>query len=198
MSRIPLSQSEYTFKDLSSSFIAFCGRIENPADFEDIYQKIRKTNLKSAHIPYAFRIGEYSKSSDDGEPSGTGGKALLGLLESQDIDQAYIIVARYFGGTKLGIPRLRRAFLSAGEGVLEGIQWGKAKRLEEYRFAVDYPTYESLKRIAKKKGLLIENEDFSISVTLSLLSDGKIDRVFEEVGVLEVPPSRPVTRIVEE
>ena len=196
--RIPLSSSEFLFKDLSSSFQAYCGRLENPADFEEIYAKIRKTNLKAAHIPYAFRVGEYTKSSDDGEPSGTGGKALLGLLENQQADQIYLIVVRYFGGTKLGIPRLRRAFVSAGEGALGEMKWGIAKEFDEYHLEIDYPTYEKLNRICKKRGCLIENEEFSISVKLSLLSNGKIDTVLQEVGILDIPPSTKVIRIIGE
>ncbi len=196
--RIPLSDSDFLFKDLSSSFQAYCGRIEDASEFEEIYQKIRKSNLKAAHIPYAFRVGEYTKSSDDGEPSGTGGKALLGLLDNCEADQTYLIVVRFFGGTKLGIPRLRRAFVSAGEGALSQMKWGIAKELDEYRLEVDYPTYEKLNRICKKRGFLVENEDFSISVKLSLLGNGKIDTVLQEVGIIDIPPSTKVIRIIGE
>lgn len=191
MSFIPLSESVGEYSDLSSSFIAYLYPLSKEEDFASLYEAIRRKNSKAAHIPYAFRLGEYEKCSDDGEPSGTAGRAALEAIKNRDIDQVAIILVRYFGGTKLGIPRLRRAFLEATNLALANAKYGQKKKMFRYDVEVDYPTYESIKRLSRKYGYSVSNENFGISVSLSLLSDGKIDNAFEALGLAANPP-RPV------
>ncbi len=199
MSYIPLAPAESEFSDLSSTFLAFLFPLAREEDFLVLYEGIRRKNLKAAHIPYAFRLGEYEKCSDDGEPSGTAGRAALELIKNRDIDNVCIILVRYFGGTKLGIPRLRRAFLSAATGAIDKARLGTVKELYQYDVEVDYPTYEKIKRLSKKYGYAVEGENFAISVSLSLLSDVKIDSAFEAFGLAgQVPEPKRARRVVED
>lgn len=188
MSLVPLSSSVGEYSDLSSTFTAYLFPLNKEEDFAALYEGIRRKNLKAAHIPYAFRIGDYEKCSDDGEPSGTAGRAVLELIKNKGIDCCCIILVRYFGGTKLGIPRLRRAFLASSEEAITQARFGQKKKMLRYDIEVDYPTYETIKRLSRIYGYSISDERFSISVSLSLLSNDKIDKAFEAFGMPGLAP----------
>lgn len=99
---------------MKSKFIAYIFPLPNEDDFKPILANLRKEHKKAKHIVYAYRTGMKSKSSDDGEPKGTAGHPLLDLLHKKDINDAAILVVRYFGGTLLGAGRLLRTYLQAG------------------------------------------------------------------------------------
>lgn len=103
---------------MKSKFIAYFMPLQNEEDFKKILADLRKEHKKARHIVYAYRTGMKSKSSDDGEPKGTAGHPLLEFLYKKDINDAALLVVRYFGGTKLGASRLLRTYLQAGVDVI--------------------------------------------------------------------------------
>src|SRR6185437_2544932 len=97
------------FKDRGSKFIAWAFPLKNTADFKKLLQKVKKEHPKASHHCFAYRIGTDGNNfrvSDDGEPSGTAGKPILGQIDSKNLTDILLVVVRYFGGTLLGVPGL--------------------------------------------------------------------------------------------
>lgn len=110
------------FKDRGSKFIAFAFPIETPDDLKKQLQLLKKEHAKAVHHCFAYRIGTDGnnfRSSDDGEPSGTAGKPILGQIDSKGITNTAVIVVRYWGGTLLGVPGLINAYKTAAALALQ-------------------------------------------------------------------------------
>ena len=110
------------FKDRGSKFIAFAYPIEMTGDFKNYLQHLKKEHLKAAHHCFAYRIGidgNNFRVNDDGEPSGTAGKPILGQIDSRELINIAVIVVRYFGGTLLGVPGLINAYKTVASLVLQ-------------------------------------------------------------------------------
>ena len=114
--------SNAEFKDRGSKFLAFAFPIATADDFKKELQILKKEHPKAVHHCFAYRIGTDGnnfRSSDDGEPSGTAGKPILGQLDSKEITNAAVIVVRYWGGTMLGVPGLINAYKTAASLALQ-------------------------------------------------------------------------------
>ena len=104
------------FKERGSKFIAYAFPIVSTDDFKKQLQLLKKEHPKAVHHCFAYRIGTDGnnfRSGDDGEPSGTAGKPILGQLDSKQITNTTVIVVRYFGGTLLGVSGLINAYKTA-------------------------------------------------------------------------------------
>ncbi|MEX6686318.1 YigZ family protein [Danxiaibacter flavus] len=104
------------FKDRGSRFIAYAYPIETTNDFKEKLQALKKEHPKAVHHCFAYRLGldnNNFRSSDDGEPSGTAGKPILGQIDSKGLTNVLVVVVRYFGGTLLGVPGLINAYKTA-------------------------------------------------------------------------------------
>lgn len=105
-----------TFKDKGSKFLGFAFAVTDEEQAKKHLQEVKKEHYQCNHHCYALRLkpdGSFQKSSDDREPSGSAGKPIMGILLSHELTDTLIIVARYFGGTQLGIPGLINAYKSA-------------------------------------------------------------------------------------
>ncbi len=110
------------FKDRGSKFFAFAFPITTADDFKKQLQILKKEHPKAVHHCFAYRIGTDGnnfRSSDDGEPSGTAGKPILGQIDSKELTNLAIIVVRYWGGTLLGVPGLINAYKTAAALALQ-------------------------------------------------------------------------------
>ena len=104
------------FKDRGSKFLAYGFPIQNADDFKKHLQQLKKEHPKAAHHCFAYRIGIDANTfrvSDDGEPSGSAGKPILGQIDSKEFTNTLVVVVRYFGGTLLGVPGLINAYKTA-------------------------------------------------------------------------------------
>lgn len=112
--------TEFEFKEKSSLFHAILFPIESEEDFKKSFLKIKKKYFNATHHCYAYCLHEGAfKYSDDGEPGGTAGVRIHNALIHFDVSDAAIIVVRYFGGTKLGVGPLGKAYYNAAFSVLE-------------------------------------------------------------------------------
>ena len=105
--------SQGLFKDNGSRFIAFLYPVETEDEVRTIVASLRKEYHDARHHCYAYRLGykgDVFRASDDGEPSGSAGRPILGQIDSAGLSDVLIVVVRYFGGIKLGIPGLIRAY----------------------------------------------------------------------------------------
>ena len=110
------------FKDKGSKFIAFASPVRSQNDIKQYLTQIKELHPKATHHCYAYRLGldklTNYRANDDGEPSGTAGKPILGQIDSKQLTNLIVIVVRYFGGTKLGVPGLINAYKSSTKMVL--------------------------------------------------------------------------------
>lgn len=105
--------AEVTYRQLSSKFLTYAYPVETEAEIKEHLDALRKRWFDATHHCYAWRLGphgEHFRANDDGEPSSTAGKPILGQLLSQDVTNCLVVVVRYFGGTKLGVPGLIAAY----------------------------------------------------------------------------------------
>ncbi|MDO9373722.1 MAG: YigZ family protein [Ferruginibacter sp.] len=110
------------FKDRGSKFVGYAFPIDNVDAFKQRLQQLKKEHPKAAHHCFAYRLGtdgNVFRVSDDGEPSGSAGKPILGQLDSKEVTDMAIVVVRYFGGTLLGVPGLINAYKTAASLVLQ-------------------------------------------------------------------------------
>lgn len=101
------------FKDRGSKFIAYACPLNAADDFKKLLQNLKKEHPKAAHHCYAYRIGTDGNNfrvNDDGEPSGSAGRPILGQVDGKELTNVAVIVVRYFGGTLLGVPGLIHAY----------------------------------------------------------------------------------------
>ena len=117
-----IKQSEGIFRDRGSKFIAYAKGVDTKEDAQMFLQSIRKDHPKSRHLCHGIVIGNdysYEHISDDGEPSGTAGRPILGQLHSFGLTNIVVGVIRYFGGTKLGTSGLINAYKLSTQFALE-------------------------------------------------------------------------------
>ena len=113
--------AEAIYKEKSSKFLAYAYPVESEEEIRTLLDALRKKYYDATHLCYAWRLGPHGetfRANDDGEPSGTAGKPILGQLLSNELVNCLIVVVRYFGGTKLGVSGLIGAYKeSAAEAI---------------------------------------------------------------------------------
>ena len=109
-------------ENMKSKFYAIAFPCSDVEEFKKRLEKERKDNPKARHFVYAYRIGTASKSCDDKEPKGTGGRPILELLNKKNLVDVAIIVVRYYGGVQLGAGRLLRTYLQSAINVLNNCE----------------------------------------------------------------------------
>lgn len=115
-------QASAEYKDRNSKFIAYAFPFPDKNDLKKHLDDLKKMHVKAGHFCFAYRIGvdgNEFRSSDNGEPSGTAGKPILGQIDKQNLSDTLIVVVRYFGGTLLGVPGLTNAYKTAASLVLQ-------------------------------------------------------------------------------
>ena len=114
--------AEAIYKERSSKFLTYAYPVESEEEIKELLDALRKEYYDATHHCYAYRIGYYGeqfRANDDGEPSGTAGKPILGQLLSRDVTNCLVVVVRYFGGTKLGVSGLIDAYKTSTAMVLD-------------------------------------------------------------------------------
>jgi len=153
------------FKDRGSRFIAYAFPIQSVADFKTKLEEIRKEHPKATHHCFAYRLGTDGNNfrvNDDGEPSGTAGRPILGQIDSKNLTDVLVIVVRYFGGTLLGVPGLINAYKSSTALVLQ-LTPVISKAIEvSYRIQFDYTQMNDVMTLLKKNNCSIYRQDIQL------------------------------------
>lgn len=142
----------YTIKDSvnseiiikNSRFITILRKIEKKDDIDSILNEIKNTYKKATHYCYGYILNDIQKSSDDNEPSNTAGVPILNVLQKQDLNHILAVVVRYFGGIKLGVGGLSRAY---SKSVIEAIKKTSLLKLEKAKYIkieIDYNMQQRL------------------------------------------------------
>lgn len=141
------------FKDRGSRFIAYAYPLKDINDFKDKLAALKKEHPKAVHHCFAYRLGldgNNYRVSDDGEPSGTAGKPILGQIDSRQLTNVLIVVVRYFGGTLLGVPGLINAYKSAAVLALQVTPVVARPVLINYRVQFDYTQMNEVMKVVKQ------------------------------------------------
>lgn len=145
-----LSKSQYTVK--MSRFLAFAVPVTDAEGAKAVIADYTNQYHDARHVCWAYKVGadgsEY-RSSDNGEPSGTAGKPILGQLNSFNVTNLVLVVVRYFGGIKLGTPGLISAYREAARLALEEAEIVEDRELTTVTFTFPYPVMESVMRLLK-------------------------------------------------
>lgn len=176
-------ESEGFFKDRSSKFYSFTFPVKTEDDIVECRAKIRKKYYDARHHVYAYRLGADFKTfraSDDGEPSNSSGPPILGKIRSYELTDILIIVVRYFGGTKLGIPGLINAYGTAAEEAIKNAKILTKTITKKLTIKFEYPQMNDVMRIIKDNDLKISKQDFQISCEIVLdIPKSSFDRYYE-------------------
>lgn len=150
------------FKDRGSRFLAYAFPVKDAEDFKTNLQQLKKDHPKAVHHCFAYRIGldgNNFRVSDDGEPSGTAGKPILGQIDSKELTNTLVVVVRYFGGTLLGVPGLINAYKSATSMALQ-LTPMIAKAVEvNYMLQFDYTQMNDIMILVKKYNCTVVSQE---------------------------------------
>jgi len=140
------------YKDRGSKFIAYTFPLMSVNDFKERLAEIKKEHPKATHHCFAYRLGldgSQFRVSDDGEPSGSAGRPILGQIDSKELTNVLIVVVRYFGGTLLGVPGLINAYKTAAALALQVTPFVQKPVMVNYRLQFDYTQMNEVMKVIK-------------------------------------------------
>ena len=150
------------YKDRGSKFLAYAFPIESADDFKKRLKQLKEEHPKAAHHCFGYRIGvdgNNFRSGDDGEPSGSAGKPILGQIDTKELTNIAVIVVRYFGGTLLGVPGLINAYKTSASLALQLTGIVQKSVLAYYELHFDYTLMNDVMMVVKRFGLsVLKNE----------------------------------------
>lgn len=178
--------SEGVYKQLSSKFLAFAYHVDDVDQVKELVQALRTKYYDARHWCYAYRIGfkgEHTRANDDGEPSGTAGRPILGQIMSHELTNVLVVVVRYFGGIKLGVSGLIEAYKSSTDAAIE--QAVVVERTKNAQIEVRFPyiAMNSVMRAVKDYGMQIVEQEFDNMCRMRLSVREKLEaRVVEQLS----------------
>ena len=157
--------SQGVYKEKGSKFLAFAYPIATEAEAKARLDELRKQYFDARHHCYAYILGADKAAyriNDDGEPSSTAGKPIYGQLLSHDLTNIIIVVVRYFGGIKLGVPGLINAYRTAAKDAIDNAIIIEKNITEVYNLQFTYEQMNSVMKILKDNNLPQCNQKFEL------------------------------------
>ncbi len=167
-----LAPAEIIFKEKSSKFLTYAYHVEDEEQIKTHLDELRKRHYDATHHCYAWRLGfrgEKFRANDDGEPSSTAGKPILGQLVSHEVTNCLIVVVRYFGGTKLGVSGLIEAYRDSSAEVLSEADIVELTIDVRVHIEFSYMVMNSVMRIIKEEQPRIAEQVFDNLCSMDLL-----------------------------
>lgn len=159
------------YSESRSKFLAFAHHVDSVEQALEIVKEYRKKYYNARHCCYAYRIGfmgEEFRMNDDGEPSSTAGKPILGQIDSNGLTNTLILVVRYFGGVKLGASGLIVAYREASSDAIAHCDIEERFIEEQIKFTFSYPMMNAVMKIVKDMNPRIINQVFDNTCELTL------------------------------
>lgn len=187
-------RGEGIYKDRGSKFIAVAMPASTEEEARSCLDEVRSVYHDAHTKAYAWRIGrdgETWKVNDDGEPSGSAGRQILGQMMSRNLSDVIVVVVRYFGGTKLGIPGLIKAFKTSSADALDSAGTVVKTVTRRFRISFGYMEMNDVMKVLKDLSLRPEKQDFgeacSLEASVREASVGELERRlgFVEDAVVE-------------
>ena len=165
------SGGEGYYSEKRSKFLAFTHHVESADEVKEIVAGYRKKYFDARHVCYAYMLGADRKdfrANDDGEPSSTAGKPMLGQINSNDLAETLIVVVRYYGGVNLGTGGLIVAYREAAADAIAHSEIIDKLVEERVDFEFPYVMMNQVMKIVKDMGVRIVEQDFQTSCTIKL------------------------------
>ncbi len=170
-----------------SEFICYIKRLDDIDEFNEYLNMIRKKHYDATHHCSAYINKDTKRSNDDGEPSGSAGLPILTTLEKNDLTNIGAIVVRYFGGIKLGMGGLIRAYGKAVSETLKIATFTDIKKMSEYKLIIPYDIASKIDHFLRSNTIILDIE-YGIDVTYTFLVNDSIDDKIAEYtkGILPI------------
>ena len=179
-------KSEGTYSELRSKFLAFAHHVTTVDEAMALVEQYQKKYYDARHVCWAYMIGperETFRSNDNGEPSGTAGKPILGQINSNELTDIIILVVRYFGGVKLGTSGLIVAYKTAAAEAIANAEIETRTVDEEYTFSFEYPLMNSIMKVARDMDARIISQSYDMDCQMTLsIRRGKMQELQEKIN----------------
>lgn len=163
--------SEATYTEKRSKFLAFAYPVTSTEEVKEIIAGLNKKYFDARHVCWAYMLGperlEY-RSNDNGEPSGTAGKPILGQINSFELTDVLIAVVRYFGGVKLGTPGLIVAYRQSARLALENAEIVERHITTQIRFTYPYMVMNDVMKLSRGEGVKMLDSTFDNTCSMTL------------------------------
>lgn len=193
------SPGEGEYVDRKSRFIGHAIPITGEAEAAVLIDQIKRKYWDARHNCYAFvtgENGEISRSSDDGEPSGTAGRPILDCINGANLRNVLIVVTRYFGGTLLGTGGLVRAYTQAAREAINAADIRHMVPASRVSITADYNSAEKIRRALDIDGVRIEDTRYTDNVEIiAVISAGLLEQTLD--GVTQLSAGRAGIRVIE-
>ena len=182
-------EAEALYKDKGSKFLAYGYPVTCEEEIKGRLDALRKRYYDATHHCYAWRLGpkgESFRANDDGEPSSTAGRPILGQMLSREVTDALIVVVRYFGGTKLGVPGLIEAYKRSAALVLENAEIEQRTVDVQTTIRFSYLAMNDVMRIVKEMQPQIIDQQFDNLCTMTLsIRQSRAEQLLERLSKVE-------------
>ena len=163
------SESHGVYREKASRFIAVAVPVSGEEEVRSKLDALRKEYYDANHHCYAYRLGQSGETyrmNDDGEPGGSAGRPIHGQIVSKGLSDVLVVVIRYFGGTKLGVPGLINAYRTAAAESLEKAEKIVKVLTDDYEVTFDYREMNHVMRILKESGASIRRQECDQTCTI--------------------------------
>ena len=171
------ARSQGTYSQLRSKFLAFAAPVRTVDEAMAFVGEVQKKYYDARHVCYAYMLGasrETFRANDNGEPSGTAGKPILGQINSNELTDIVIAVVRYFGGIKLGTSGLIQAYKAAAAEAIAAATIVEKTVDETIHISFDYLLMNDVMRIVKEESPVVVAQAFDNLCTMTLAQRGML------------------------
>jgi uncharacterized YigZ family protein len=166
-----ISSSQGIYKEKGSRFFSLAIPVSNKEEIKPIIDKIKKEHYEAKHHCYAYMIGQERiiwRVNDDGEPSGTAGRPILGQINSFGLTNIIIVVSRYFGGTLLGVSGLINAYRTSASTALQNADIVEKTLQEYYEITYPYISMNEVMKIIKEENIGQSDQSFDLECRIKV------------------------------
>ena len=178
-------KSEGTYSELRSKFLAFAHHVTTVDEAMALVEQYQKKYYDARHVCWAYMLGaerELFRNNDNGEPSGTAGKPILGQINSNELTDIIILVVRYFGGVKLGTSGLIVAYKTASEDAIANAEIDTRTVDEDFSFSFEYPLMNNVMKVARDLDARIVSQSYDMDCQMTLsIRKGKMQELQEKL-----------------
>ena len=187
-------ESHVEFEEKRSLFIGYAKPLKSEDEATEFIKQIKAKHSDATHnvFGYTMKNGIIARYSDDGEPQGTAGMPVLDVIRKSGVDDACVVVTRYFGGTLLGAGGLVRAYSQAAKIALEAAEIVTFEPYTELSFALSYSDYQKICAELSKYGAIVDNTEFSDSVMLKIaVKNEVVSSISSKINEISAGKSSP-------
>ncbi|WP_160713958.1 IMPACT family protein [Chitinophaga solisilvae] len=159
------------FKDRGSKFLAYAFPVKSTEAVKECLLEVKKEHPKATHHCYAYRLGTDGmqfRANDDGEPSGSAGKPILGQIDSKQLTDVLVVVVRYFGGTLLGVPGLINAYKMSASMVLQLVPAIQKNIEARYHLSFDYTIMNDVMIVVKQNNCTVLSQELQLFCAMDI------------------------------